>query len=76
MPPLHYCVARDLITGPAVISALRDQADVEWRGHTPVFWAKSARVVELFLEQVQNNEELLGAVGRPRGARPRKKVLP
>ena len=51
MPPLHYCVTRDLITGPTIISALEEQADIEWRGDTPVFLAKSGRVVELFLNQ-------------------------
>ena len=51
MPPLHYCVTRELITGPKIISALEEQADVEWRGDTPVFLAKSGRVVELFLNQ-------------------------
>ena len=53
MPPLHYCVSRELITGPKIISALEAQADVEWRGYTPVFLAKSGRVVELLLKQAR-----------------------
>ena len=53
MPPLHHCVTRELITGPKIIAALEDQADVEWRGFTPIFLAKSGLVVELLLNQAR-----------------------
>ena len=58
MPPLHHCVTRELITGPKIIAALEDQVEVEWRGFTPIFLAKSGLVVELLLNQARQGPEV------------------